>query len=154
MLFHFLVPKQWNYLPTDTHHIQSSHAFKTALQTCLYKVTNDIITSQSDLKFCLQRSWCLQQSSQRSWCLQQSSQRSHFTVTSIKPFAAPAGKISGLKLHGPPTHSIFSGPITSTLMLCVLMKLLSHASGRKKTKRLKGFLFHTFNRRFQITSWQ
>ena len=105
MLFLFLAPKQWNSLPTDIRHIQSSHAFKTALQTRLYKVTNDIITSQSDFKFSLRRSWCLQQSSQRS----------HFTVTSINPFTAPAGKISGLKWHGPPANSVFSGPITLLL---------------------------------------
>ena len=28
-------------------------------------------------------------------------------------------------------------------MLCVLMKILSHASAKKKTKRLKGFEFRT-----------
>ena len=30
-------PKQWNSLPSDSCHIQSSHAFKTALKTHLYK---------------------------------------------------------------------------------------------------------------------
>ena len=30
-------PKQWNSLPSDTHHIQSAHASKTALKTHLYK---------------------------------------------------------------------------------------------------------------------
>ena len=29
-------------------------------------------------------------------------------------------------------------------MLCVLMEILSHASAKKKTKRLEGFIFCTF----------
>ena len=28
--FSYCAPKQWNFLPCDNHHIQSSHAFKTA----------------------------------------------------------------------------------------------------------------------------
>ena len=40
-------------------------------------------------------------------------------------------------------NAIFSGPIINLLsLLCVLMKILSHASAKKKTKRLKGFEFH------------
>ena len=39
-------------------------------------------------------------------------------------------------------------------VLCVLMKILSHASAKKKTKILKGFKFGTFIGRFQMTSWQ
>ena len=36
-----------------------------------------------------------------------------------------------------PTNSIFSGPITHLFsMQCVLMKILSHAGAKKKTKRL------------------
>ena len=38
-------------------------------------------------------------------------------------------------------------------MLCVLMKILSHASKKKKTKRLKGFKFRTFMGRSQVTTW-
>ena len=34
------------------------------------------------------------------------------------------------------------------------MKVLSQASAKKKTKRLKGFKFRTFMGRFQTTSWQ
>ena len=37
-------------------------------------------------------------------------------------------------------------------MLCVLIKVLSHASAIKKTERLKGFKFRTFISRFQMTS--
>ena len=36
-------------------------------------------------------------------------------------------------------------------MLCVLMKILSNASAKKKTKRLKGFKFRSFIGRFQVT---
>ena len=39
-------------------------------------------------------------------------------------------------------------------MLCVLMKIFSHASVKKKKKGLKGFRFCTFIGRFQVTSWQ
>ena len=54
-----------------------------------------------------------------------------------------------------PVNSIFSGPITHLLsMLCVLMKIPSLASAKKKTKRLKGFKFGTLVGRFQVTSWQ
>ena len=45
----------------------------------------------------------------------------------INPFTAPACKMSGPK----------------AAVLCVLMKILSHASAKKKTKRLKGFRFRT-----------
>ena len=37
-------------------------------------------------------------------------------------------------------------------MVCVLMKILSHARAKKKTKRLKVFKFHSFNGRFQVIS--
>ena len=54
-----------------------------------------------------------------------------------------------------PASSIFSIPITHLLsMLCVLMAILSHASVKKKTKKLKGFKIHTFTGCFQVTSWQ
>ena len=39
-------------------------------------------------------------------------------------------------------------------MLCLLMEILSHASVKKKAKRLKRFKFCTFMGRFQATSWQ
>ena len=52
-------------------------------------------------------------------------------------------------------NSIFSGPITRLLsMLWVLMEILSHASAKKQTKRLKSFKFGTFMGRFQVMSWQ
>ena len=52
-------------------------------------------------------------------------------------------------------NSTFSSPITHLLSVrCVLMKILSKASAKKKTERLKGFKFCTFIGRFQVTSWQ
>ena len=55
-----------------------------------------------------------------------------------------------------PVNSIFSGSLTHLLsVLCVSMKILSHASAKKqKQKRLKGFKFPTFAGRFQVASWQ
>ena len=38
-------------------------------------------------------------------------------------------------------------------MLYVLMKILSHASAKKKTKTFKGFKICTFTGRFQVTSY-
>ena len=41
-----------------------------------------------------------------------------------------------------PTNSVFSSPVTHLLsVLCVLMKILSHTSVKKKTKRLRGSNF-------------
>ena len=52
-------------------------------------------------------------------------------------------------------NSIVSGVITNLFsVLSVLMKILSHATAKKKTKRLKGLNFRTFIGRFQVTSWQ
>ena len=48
--FFYCAPKQWNSLPSDIRHIQSSHAFKTALETHLHSTTN---TTTGDFKFCL-----------------------------------------------------------------------------------------------------
>ena len=39
-------------------------------------------------------------------------------------------------------------------MLCVLMKILSHASLKRKTERLKDYKFRTVIGRFHVTSWQ
>ena len=36
------------------------------------------------------------------------------------------------------------------MIKCVLMKILSHASAKRKKKRLKGFEFRTFSGRFQV----
>ena len=36
-------------------------------------------------------------------------------------------------------------------MVCILMKILSHAGAKKKAKRLKGFEFGSFTGRFQVT---
>ena len=60
-------------------------------------------------------------------------------------FTAPACKMSGLKdaqtcfqtMYFLVLYHLFS-------MLCALMKVLSHASVKKKTKKLKGFKFHAF----------
>ena len=61
----------------------------------------------------------------------------------LNPFIVPVCKIAGLKdaERHVPANSIFSGPITHLLwMLCVLMKLLSRASvKKKKKKKAKGF---------------
>jgi len=35
--FLYCTPKQWNFLPSDIHQIQSAHAFKTAVKTSFYK---------------------------------------------------------------------------------------------------------------------
>ena len=44
-----------------------------------------------------------------------------------------------------PPNSIFFDPIAHLLsVLCVLMKIVSHTSEKKQTKRLKGLKFHTF----------
>ena len=73
----------------------------------------------------------------------------------FNPFTAPACNISGLKdARAVPANSIFSGPIPHLLsMQCILMKILSDANEKKKTKRLKGFRFDTFIGPFWMTSW-
>ena len=54
-----------------------------------------------------------------------------------------------------PENSVFSGPVTSLFsVLCILMKILSHANAKNKTKRLKDFKFCTFVSHSQVTSWQ
>ena len=64
----------------------------------------------------------------------------------INPFTAPSCKLSGLKDERKrPQNGIFSGLITNLFsVLCVSMKILSHASAKKKTKRLKDVKFPTF----------
>ena len=58
-------------------------------------------------------------------------------VLKINPFVAPACKISG-PLKDARTRQqtvLFSGPVRHLLsMLCVLVKILSHASTKQKTK--------------------
>ena len=46
------------------------------------------------------------------------------------------------------THPFPTQPSTD---VCVLVKLLSHASAKQKTKRLKGFKFCSFVGRFRVT---
>ena len=47
---------------------------------------------------------------------------------------------------------MLSGPMTHLLsVLSVSIKILSNASAKKKTKRLKGFTFDTFSGRFAVT---
>ena len=60
-------------------------------------------------------------------------------------------KFPGWKMHL--INSIFSGSVTHLLsVLCILPKILSHVSVKKKRKRLKGFRFHAFTGHFQVTS--
>ena len=67
------------------------------------------------------------------------------SIIPFNPFTAPVCKIARLK----DPHGIFSGAITHLLlMLCVLMKILWHASAKEKRK------FHTFIGCFQVASWQ
>ena len=113
-----------------------------------------------------------------------------FNRCQINPFTARACNISGLKDAGtrlqacyiPVKHVIFrssmlySGPVTHLLsVLCVLMKILSHASAKRKTKGLTvfhdalrprrrddllgtgwaySFKFCTFMCCFQMVSWK
>ena len=79
----------------------------------------------------------------------------HFLIV-FNPFTAPACKISGLKDEWMRLQkSMFSNPITHLLsMLYIVMKILLHVSGKKKTKRLKGLRFLTFIGSFQVTYWQ
>ena len=52
-----------------------------------------------------------------------------------------------------PANSLFSGPVTHLFsMLWVLMKILSHANVKKKTKMPKSFKFRNFIGCFQVTS--
>ena len=44
---------------------------------------------------------------------------------------------------------MFSSPVTSIFNSVCFMEILSHASVKRKTKRLKGFKFCTFMGRFQ-----
>ena len=72
----------------------------------------------------------------------------------LTPSLPQAVKLRVERCTDAPANSIFSSPITQLLlMLCVVMKVLPHASAKKKTKRLKGVKFHTFSGRFQVTSW-
>ena len=76
--------------------------------------------------------------------------------STFNPLTAPASKcnISELKSAHTLANSIFSGPRTNVIsILCVLMKILSRANTKKKTKRLKVFNFRTFIACFQMTSW-
>ena len=66
----------------------------------------------------------------------------------FNPFTAQACKIFGAERcsDSPAKQCVFS----RIEMLCLLMKILSHASAKKKTKRLKGFKFRTVIGRFQV----
>ena len=77
------------------------------------------------------------------------------SVACINTFTAPVCKISRLKDARTCLQTVyFSGPSASLLsMLCILVKIISHARVKKKTKRLKGFKFHTFIGHFQVI-WQ
>ena len=74
----------------------------------------------------------------------------------INPFTAAACEISGLKdAPDAAANSIFSGPVTHLLsVLCVLLKILSDAGAKKKTKSCKTSNSLNFIGRFQVTSRQ
>ena len=91
-------------------------------------------------------------------------------VYPLTPFTAPACRTSGLKDAGTRLQTVYFQtvyfqtvyfqtvyfPILQhlLLMLCVVMKVLSNASAKRETERLKVFIFRTFAGRFQATSWQ
>jgi len=75
--------------------------------------------------------------------------------TMFNPFTSPACKTSGLKsahIHASKQY-IFRSITNLISILCVLMKILSHANAKKR-KKLDDFKFRTFIVRFQVTSWQ
>ena len=81
--------------------------------------------------------------------------QAHRFIASLTPSLPQPVKFLGERCMDMPANSIFSSPITYLpSRLCVMMKILSHASVKKKTKRLKGFRFRTFSGCFQVTSWQ
>jgi len=58
----------------------------------------------------------------------------------LNPFTATACTISGLKNATTHLQTIFSGHTAHLLsMLCILMKILSHASAKKEDKNDQGF---------------
>ena len=62
----------------------------------------------------------------------------------LTPSLPQPGTLPGCKMHGRACEKSISGPIALLLsMLGKFMKILSHASAKKKTKRLRGFKFHT-----------
>ena len=64
-------------------------------------------------------------------------------------------KFPGWKIHGHICKQyIFRICNTLLSMLCVLLKFLSYARAKNKTKKLKGFQFRTFIGHFQGTTWQ
>ena len=73
----------------------------------------------------------------------------------LNPFTAPARNISGLKDAWCPCMQTFSSPVMHLLsMIYVLMKILSQASAKIETKRLKDFKFLTVSGGFQVAWWQ
>ena len=74
------------------------------------------------------------------------------TFFCFNPFTAPACKIFGAERCSDwPAKQYVCSRIE---MLCLLMKILSLASAKKKTKKLKGFKCRTFVGHFQVISWQ
>ena len=75
------------------------------------------------------------------------------SVFGINPFTAPACKIFGLKEEDAPTSSIFFGLITHLFSnLCVLTKILSPASAKKK-RRQKGWWVLNFAPLWVVFKW-
>ena len=74
----------------------------------------------------------------------------------INPFIAPACKMSGLRNAGTCLQTAyFQSYNASTFSAArVLIKIVSYATAKKKTKRLKGFKFRAVIGRFKVTSWQ
>ena len=80
-----------------------------------------------------------------------------FDTVYLTPSLPQPLKFVGEKCTDAPANNslIISDPISHLFsVLCVLMKILSHASARNKTKRQKGFRFPTVIGCFQVTSWQ
>ena len=57
--FSCCAPKQWNWLPSDVRRIQSSHAFKTALNTHLYKQYHNKWFQSLSSSFCVGVMYCV-----------------------------------------------------------------------------------------------
>ena len=92
----------------------------------------------------------------RSSCRVHKSLCTGWLPTTLTPSLPQPVKFPGWKMQVRASkQSIFCSFNTSTFnAMCDVMKVLSHVSAKKETKRLKGFKFRTFTGRFQMTSWQ
>ena len=84
-----------------------------------------------------------------SWCGYASCQVQVGSL--LTPSVPQPVKLPGWKCTDMPVNSPFSGSKSHLpSVFCVLMKILSHASAKKKTKRLKGLEFRTFNNHYGL----